>query len=302
MNQLIRKIGMKLGVGFVTRWVRSVAEGHRAHFLGRAYWWLAGKKRVISIILGVSAAALAQMGETQAAAVLGTVAVILLALGFVDKSWRSAKLPESLKASWWWKLLANNAPVLAIGFAAGQVPQIPAVGGGPQPGSLRLLGWATLSRVKRLVDSLHARRWSHLAVANLRILLGFAFVPAGLKKVLYQPFTDPQNTGAFHDFLYAFYATGAFYTFVGGIQLIIAVLLMTQTFATLGNVNANRHPQDPRYDATVPPVHRQAVADFILNLVDSQAAFAPDFPLPDFFMPGQEDRAQVIIQRVHITA
>ena len=88
--------------------------------------------------------------------------------------------------------------------------------------------------MKQLIDSLRKRRWSHLLIANLRILLGFAFVPAGLKKVLYQPFTDPQNTGPFHDFLHAFYATGAFYSFVGGVQLLIAVLLMTQTFATLG--------------------------------------------------------------------
>ncbi len=88
--------------------------------------------------------------------------------------------------------------------------------------------------MKNLVDSLRARRWGHLLVANLRILLGFAFLPAGLKKVLYQPFTDPQNTGIFHEFLHTFYATGVFYQFVGGVQLLVAVLLMTQTFATLG--------------------------------------------------------------------
>ncbi len=91
---------------------------------------------------------------------------------------------------------------------------------------------------KDLVGSLRTRRWSHLIVVNLRILLGFAFVPAGLKKVLNQPFTDLQNTGAFHDFLHAFYATGVFYQFVGGVQLLIAVLLATQTFATLGALMA----------------------------------------------------------------
>ena len=92
--------------------------------------------------------------------------------------------------------------------------------------------------MKQLIDRLRARRWSHLLVANLRIMLGFAFVPAGLKKVLNQPFTDPQNTGAFHDFLHMFYATGVFYQFVGAVQLLIAALLMTQTFATLGALMA----------------------------------------------------------------
>ena len=97
---------------------------------------------------------------------------------------------------------------------------------------------ARLDLVKQIIDSLRARRWSNLIVANLRILLGFAFLPAGLKKVLYQPFTDPQNTGAFHDFLDMFYATGVFYQFVGGVQLLVAGLLMTQTFATLGALMA----------------------------------------------------------------
>ena len=88
--------------------------------------------------------------------------------------------------------------------------------------------------LQNLIDRFRARRWSHLFVANLRILLGFAFLPAGLKKVLGQPFTDPQNTGTFHEFLHAFYATGAFYPFVGAVQLVLAVLLMTQTYALLG--------------------------------------------------------------------
>lgn len=91
---------------------------------------------------------------------------------------------------------------------------------------------------KPLIDRLRTRRWSHLFVANLRILLGFAFLPAGLKKVLHQPFTDPQNSGTFHEFLHAFYATGPFYQFVGAVQLLVAGLLMTQTFATLGALMA----------------------------------------------------------------
>ncbi len=92
--------------------------------------------------------------------------------------------------------------------------------------------------MRNAIDNLRERRWSHLLVANLRILLGFAFVPAGLKKALGQPFTDPGNQGTFHEFLHAFHATGWFYAFVGGIQLVIAVLLMTQTFGTLGALMA----------------------------------------------------------------
>ncbi|MEM8930917.1 MAG: DoxX family membrane protein [Acidobacteriota bacterium] len=88
--------------------------------------------------------------------------------------------------------------------------------------------------MQSLVDRLRAQRWSRLGAANLRILLGFAFLPSGLKKVLGQPFTDPSNSGPFHDFLDAFHATGFFYPWVGSVQLLAAVLLMTQTHATLG--------------------------------------------------------------------
>ena len=91
-----------------------------------------------------------------------------------------------------------------------------------------------LDRVIVWLDGLRAARAAHLAVANLRIVIGFAFVPAGLKKVLGQPFTDPGNAGAFHDFLHAFLATGGLYRFVGAMQLVSALLLMTQRFAALG--------------------------------------------------------------------
>lgn len=83
-----------------------------------------------------------------------------------------------------------------------------------------------------------ARPGVHRLVATLRLMIGFAFVPAGLKKVLGQPFTDPDRTGPFHDFLHAFYATGWFYNFVGALQLLIAGLLMTQRYAGLGALAA----------------------------------------------------------------
>lgn len=93
-------------------------------------------------------------------------------------------------------------------------------------------------RETSLLKRARSRRWCHLWVANLRILIGFAFLPSGLKKLLNQPFTDPNNTGVFHEFLHAFYATGMFYRFVGAMQLVIAVLLMTQVFATVGALMA----------------------------------------------------------------
>jgi len=79
-----------------------------------------------------------------------------------------------------------------------------------------------------------ARRSLSLVVANLRILIGFGFLPAGLKKLLGERFTDADNVGPFHDFLHAFWATGPLYRFVGIVQLTGALLLMTQRFAAVG--------------------------------------------------------------------
>lgn len=86
------------------------------------------------------------------------------------------------------------------------------------------------------LDTLREGRGGQLAVANLRILIGFAFLPAGLKKVLGEPFTDPDKLGVFHQFLHAFHDAGPLYLVVGLVQLLGAFLLLTQRYATAGAV------------------------------------------------------------------
>lgn len=88
--------------------------------------------------------------------------------------------------------------------------------------------------ISRLLSRARRTRWVNVAVVVVRILLGFAFVPSAVKKLLGQPFTDPAKSGAFHDFLDAFHATGGLYRFVGAVQLAAAALLLTQRFATVG--------------------------------------------------------------------
>ncbi len=71
-------------------------------------------------------------------------------------------------------------------------------------------------------------------IALLRLAIGFGFLPAGTKKLIGQRFTDAGNTGAFHEFLHAFYDTGLLYHFVGLLQVVGALLLLTQYFALAG--------------------------------------------------------------------
>ena len=91
-----------------------------------------------------------------------------------------------------------------------------------------------LGLVSTLVSRLREKRWAQLFVANLRIFIGLAFLPASLKKLLGQPFTDPDKVGVFHEFLHAFHGVDGFYQLVGALQLLVAILLMSQRFATLG--------------------------------------------------------------------
>lgn len=92
----------------------------------------------------------------------------------------------------------------------------------------------TLTWLEERIARAHECRGISISIIVLRMMIGFAFIPAGLKKLLGQPFTDPANTGIFHEFLHAFHATGRFYQFVGALQLTAAVLLITQRHATLG--------------------------------------------------------------------
>ena len=69
----------------------------------------------------------------------------------------------------------------------------------------------TLTWLEERIARAHERRRIYISIIVLRMVIGFAFIPAGLKKLLGQPFTDPANTGVFHEFLHAFQATGLFY-------------------------------------------------------------------------------------------
>jgi uncharacterized membrane protein YphA (DoxX/SURF4 family) len=119
-----------------------------------------------------------------------------------------------------------------LDFCWGALPRRVCASGPDRPHAVDL--GMVFSLPLHVLHRLRRKRWANLAVVNLRILLGFAFLPAGLKKVIGQRFTDLANHGPFHDFLHAFYDTGLFYSFVGALQLVAALLLMTQRFALLG--------------------------------------------------------------------
>lgn len=69
-----------------------------------------------------------------------------------------------------------------------------------------------------------------------RYLLAFAFIPSGMKKVLGQRFTSIGTDNPIGYFFEALFRTGMYWNFLGWGQLIAAILMMSQLFATLGNL------------------------------------------------------------------
>lgn len=83
-------------------------------------------------------------------------------------------------------------------------------------------------------EVIRRNRYINIFVINLRFLIGFGFLPSGITKILDNPFTRVENTGVFFDYLDALHQTGFYYNLIGWAQVIAAILLITQRFATLG--------------------------------------------------------------------
>ncbi len=91
-----------------------------------------------------------------------------------------------------------------------------------------------------MLSSIYYRVRTNYTLALLvwltRYLLAFAFIPSGMKKILGQRFTSISTDNPIGYFFEALFRTGMYWNFLGWGQLIAAVLMMTQVFATLGNL------------------------------------------------------------------
>jgi hypothetical protein len=114
VNSLIRKAVKAIGFKYLTAQVRAAAEGKLGPGWQKAYWGLIGWKRFTSFILGLVAGALALMGMTYYAELIGAIAAVGMSLGFVDAKWREDVTPDWVEQSVIWRFLADHAPVLAI--------------------------------------------------------------------------------------------------------------------------------------------------------------------------------------------
>ncbi|MEG0928074.1 DoxX family protein [Chryseobacterium sp.] len=83
-------------------------------------------------------------------------------------------------------------------------------------------------------DSLRTSRLNHWVIIHLRYLMGFAFFPSGLVKLMGERFTRISTDNPIGYFFEALYQSGSYWNFLGLAQITAGILLITQRYATLG--------------------------------------------------------------------
>lgn len=83
-------------------------------------------------------------------------------------------------------------------------------------------------------EKLRTSKFNHWVIIHLRYLVGFAFFPSGLVKLMGNRFTRISTDNPIGYFFEALYQSGFYWNFLGLAQISAGILLMTQRYATLG--------------------------------------------------------------------
>ncbi len=92
--------------------------------------------------------------------------------------------------------------------------------------------------IEKIFDDLHfavtSRWWMQLYTAFIRVLLGLAFIPPSIPKIMHRPFTVLPDSNPVGHYFNALYQTGYYYDFLGWSQLTAAVLLLIPRTSHIG--------------------------------------------------------------------
>jgi uncharacterized membrane protein YphA (DoxX/SURF4 family) len=91
-----------------------------------------------------------------------------------------------------------------------------------------------LTRLHHRYEEAKGNRWFNYFAVFCRITLALGFIPSGLVKVMGERFTALSTNHPLGRYLEALYHTEYYYTFIGIMQLVIAVLLLIPRTALLG--------------------------------------------------------------------
>lgn len=95
----------------------------------------------------------------------------------------------------------------------------------------------TFSKLEQNFSEAKANKWYRYFAVFCRIVLALGFIPSGIVKVMGERFASGLSANhPLGHYLEALYLTGYYYTFIGVIQLFIAVLLLIPTTALLGAI------------------------------------------------------------------
>ena len=83
-------------------------------------------------------------------------------------------------------------------------------------------------------DRLRNNTFNQWLIIHVRYILGFAFLPSGMTKLLGERFTRISTDHPIGYFFEGLYQTGFYWNFLGFAQILAGVILITQRFATLG--------------------------------------------------------------------
>ncbi|MEM1042372.1 MAG: hypothetical protein AAGI91_07040 [Bacteroidota bacterium] len=92
------------------------------------------------------------------------------------------------------------------------------------------------TRLDRTHARIHRSVWLQRFTVGTRVLLAAGFIPPGLTKLAGHRFTQMSVETPIGYFFDAFFQAGAFYAFVGAMQVLAGVLLLVPRTATLGAV------------------------------------------------------------------
>lgn len=93
-----------------------------------------------------------------------------------------------------------------------------------------------LSSFEQFHGDIRRNKWMRFFTTFLRIALAYAFLMAGLTKVIGERFTSLSNNHPMGHYLEALYHTGFYYTFIGVAQMLAGLLLLVPRTALLGAI------------------------------------------------------------------
>lgn len=112
LEKTFSKVARKIGLKLLLSKVRDAADGKLGPVWKARYWWLAGKKTWTGVVVAIAAAVAVGLGYSEVAVGIGSIAVLAVEAGVLDKAWRT-EIPPELTNSAAFKFLAAHSADLA---------------------------------------------------------------------------------------------------------------------------------------------------------------------------------------------